>query len=250
MTIHTGSLSRLYWVHSYLAWLASCCGATVVIVSVHVAASTVMIPGASPDQVTDSNKKQLNVFSFYLYRKTSKRIIRVKPATPEVSEPIYEEIEEPDPPGAGFLFGFWKERHPNDDFKFQPDRTRLPTPGDMEDHNPHTFDPVEEPAPSVTPDPEKVKKRTCLVILVSALQGIITSSVGVVIASSCKDILKDKGPIQGPESKGEDPGICEEKQNDDCSSCVHSWCTDTTCDIMVGVQQEMIKYTLFTIVSN
>ncbi|KAH9518622.1 TLC domain-containing protein 3A [Bulinus truncatus] len=28
--------------------------------------------------------------------------------------------------------------------------------------------------------------------LVSALQGIITSSVGVVIASSCKDILKDK----------------------------------------------------------
>ncbi|KAK0039898.1 cadherin EGF LAG seven-pass G-type receptor 1, partial [Biomphalaria pfeifferi] len=59
--------------------------------------------------------------------------------------PPPQEPEEPEAPGPGFLFGFWKERYPNDDFKQMPDRKRLPTPGDMDDHYPHTLDPVDDP---------------------------------------------------------------------------------------------------------
>ncbi|KAI8764723.1 cadherin EGF LAG seven-pass G-type receptor 1, partial [Biomphalaria glabrata] len=54
--------------------------------------------------------------------------------------------------------------YPNDDFKYQPDRKRLPTPGDMEEHYPHTIDPVEEPANVQDPEVVIKHKRLCLVM--------------------------------------------------------------------------------------
>ncbi|CAL1538159.1 unnamed protein product [Lymnaea stagnalis] len=74
---------------------------------------------------------------------------------------------ETEPPGPGFLFGFWKERFPNDDIKEQPNRQTVPTPGDMENHYPHTIDgaegitdPLAEYGPTVADKP----KKTCAVM--------------------------------------------------------------------------------------
>ncbi|KAK6960609.1 cadherin EGF LAG seven-pass G-type receptor 2 [Biomphalaria glabrata] len=92
--------------------------------------------------------------------------------TPEIERrpPLQKQPEQPaekeaDPVGPGFLFGFWKERYPDDDFKHLPDRKRLPTPGDMEAHYPHTLDPVEDPLSSPSPAAAAgAPKKNCIVM--------------------------------------------------------------------------------------
>ncbi|CAL1542252.1 unnamed protein product [Lymnaea stagnalis] len=78
--------------------------------------------------------------------------------------PLTPPEPEPDPVGPGFLFGFWKERYPDDDFKNQPDRKRLPTPGDMEAHYPHTLDPVEDPLAAPETPLTAPPKKNCVVM--------------------------------------------------------------------------------------
>ncbi|XP_059141767.1 protocadherin-16-like [Physella acuta] len=74
-----------------------------------------------------------------------------------------EEKEEPPPKGPGFLFGFWKERFPDDDFKQEPQRKTLPAPGDMDAHYPHTIDAVEDPLTPQVPDTAAPKK-SCVIM--------------------------------------------------------------------------------------
>ncbi|KAK3798830.1 hypothetical protein RRG08_007187 [Elysia crispata] len=87
---------------------------------------------------------------------------RQRPRKQSVSRSDNEEREATPPPPTpqpGFLFGFWKERYPNDDIQGQPDRTQLPTPGDMEQHQTNTIDPVvPEHTEATTPAPEPPKK--------------------------------------------------------------------------------------------
>ncbi|CAL1542250.1 unnamed protein product [Lymnaea stagnalis] len=91
------------------------------------------------------------------------RAERRPPMKRALRPPTEQIVNVPDPIGPGFLFGFWKERYPDDDFKSQPDRIRLPSPGDMEAHYPHTIDPVLDPlSPSVT-EPEMPKKK-CIIM--------------------------------------------------------------------------------------
>ncbi|RUS86861.1 hypothetical protein EGW08_005398 [Elysia chlorotica] len=74
---------------------------------------------------------------------------------------------EPTPPGPGFLFGFWKERFPNDDFKYQPDRKRMPSPADMEMHQTNTIDPVDQKTDAPLPPPSKpprAKPKNCAIL--------------------------------------------------------------------------------------
>ncbi|KAK3780299.1 hypothetical protein RRG08_013775 [Elysia crispata] len=73
----------------------------------------------------------------------------------------------PTPPGPGFLFGFWKERYPNDDFEYQPDRRRMPSPADMDRHQTNTYDPIEpmpEPTPNPPPKAPKAKPKNCAIL--------------------------------------------------------------------------------------
>ncbi|XP_035825221.1 cadherin-related family member 2 [Aplysia californica] len=86
-----------------------------------------------------------------------------RPPPPAKPEPEVPEAPPP-PPGPGFLFGFWKERYPDDDFKFQPQRKDLPTPGDMDDHYPHTFDPLEPPPQATQATPVPPQKKKCIVM--------------------------------------------------------------------------------------
>ncbi|XP_059153703.1 cadherin-23-like [Physella acuta] len=91
--------------------------------------------------------------------KPRRRVRRVAPAK---EENIYNEpLEEPEPPGPGFLFGFWKERYPNDDFQTPPDRRNLPTPADMEPHYPHTVDPVDDP---IQDDLKDMNQKKCVIL--------------------------------------------------------------------------------------
>ncbi|XP_059153700.1 protocadherin-like protein [Physella acuta] len=82
-----------------------------------------------------------------------------------VRSPIELEPEEKEPPpkGPGFLFGFWKERFPDDDFKQEPQRKTLPAPGDMDAHYPHTIDAVEDPLTPQVPDTAAPKKN-CVIM--------------------------------------------------------------------------------------
>ncbi|XP_059153708.1 cadherin EGF LAG seven-pass G-type receptor 2-like [Physella acuta] len=95
--------------------------------------------------------------------RTPPKIERRPPMQKEYQPPT-QPVREPDPIGPGFLFGFWKERYPDDDFKTQPDRKRPPTPGDMEQHYPHTVDPVEDPLTEAEAAPHPKKKQRCSVM--------------------------------------------------------------------------------------
>ncbi|CAL1542251.1 unnamed protein product [Lymnaea stagnalis] len=96
-------------------------------------------------------------------RLVTPKIERRAPAKRAPSPLVEPEEKEPEPKGPGFIFGFWKERYPDDDFKNQPDRKRLPTPGDMEAHYPHTIDPVEDPLTPQMATGESAKKK-CIVM--------------------------------------------------------------------------------------
>ncbi|RUS89152.1 hypothetical protein EGW08_003095, partial [Elysia chlorotica] len=82
---------------------------------------------------------------WYMCAHTCHRQARYKHRSRRMPNPTSDEREATPPPPTpqpGFLFGFWKERFPNDDIQGQPDRTKLPSPADMEQHQTNTIDPV------------------------------------------------------------------------------------------------------------
>lgn len=82
-----------------------------------------------------------------------------KPTSPPVKP------RESTPPGPAFLTGFWKERFGDDDYVYQPDRKRMPSPADMSKRDTNTYDFMEpELPPTPPPPPPQAKPKSCTIL--------------------------------------------------------------------------------------